>query len=159
MWGRRFWSSGEKHVDKGKAMSSKFLSPLKIMDTRRYTPPSTKMPCRRTHRGYFGESLEVWRNRVWMFLSRLWWKLQCPLVVRRTYSLCYVPWCSMIVFLLLTVLMNEGKHVVFRQFVRVDPRLGVVNSDTLLPSPKQPVLMTCTKKQENREKQIKKVMK
>ncbi len=87
------------------------------------------------------------------------WKLQCPLVVRRTYSLCYVPWCSMIVFLLLTVLMNEGKHVVFRQFVRVDPRLGVVNSDTLLPSPKQPVLMTCTKKQENREKQIKKVMK
>lgn len=62
-------------------------------------------------------------------------------------------------FLLLTVLMNEGEHVIFRQFVRVDPRLGVVNSDTLLPSPKQPVLMTCTEKQENREKQIKKVMK
>lgn len=38
--------------------------------------------------------------------------------------------------LLLTVLMDEGEDVVFRQFVGVDPRLGVVNSDAFLPSPK-----------------------
>lgn len=51
--------------------------------------------------------------------------------------------------------MDEGEHVVFRQFVGVDPRLGVVNSDAFLPSPKQPVLMAHTEKQkENKEKML-----
>jgi hypothetical protein len=41
----------------------------------------------------------------------------------------------------LVVLVDEGKHIILRQLLRVNPRLGVVNSDPVLPRPEQTLCM------------------
>lgn len=132
---------GEKHVDKDKA-------PLKIMDTHRYTPLSTKMPCL-AQKAVFERALKCEETEFEGFSVKATVPPGGEENVQPTLCPLVTVTCTCI--LLLTVLMDKGENVVFRQFVGVDPRLGVVNSDAFLPSPKQPVFVTCT---ETTEKQM-----